>query len=98
MDRQLKRFDLPKSKVEMSEDDKLDEFLKNNCIELLPFQKEIIVQMIMHRKIYICYPPDCGRTDVFKLVRLLFAEFERGKNDEDRGPRPEMECVEKVKS
>lgn len=80
MDRQLKRFELPEPKNEEAEYKKLDEFLKKNCIELLPFQREVVAQMLMHRKIYICYPPNCGRTDILRLMRLLLAEFERGEN------------------
>lgn len=80
MNRQLKRFELPESKAEMSKDERLDKFLKRNGIELLPFQKEIIKQMSMSQKIYICYPSNNGRTD-FRLLELV-ASILKGENDE----------------
>ena len=45
----------------MTRNEKLDEFLKGIGIELLPFQKEILKQIINGNKIYICYPPNVGR-------------------------------------
>lgn len=65
----------------MIKDEKLDEFLKRTGIELLPFQREILRQMTDGNKIYICYPPNVGRTNTILLMRALGAIFERGGND-----------------
>jgi hypothetical protein len=66
----------------MMKNDKLDEFLKRTGIELLPFQKEIVNQVMDGNKIYICYPPNVGRTNTILLMRALVAIFERGEKNE----------------
>ena len=63
-------------------DEMLDEFLKRTGIELLPFQKEILSQMMDGNKIYICYPPHVGRTDTLLLLRALGTTLEKGGDDE----------------
>ena len=63
-------------------DEMLDEFLKRTGIELLPFQKEILNQMMDGNKIYICYPPHVGRTNILLLLRALGATLEKGGDDE----------------
>jgi hypothetical protein len=65
----------------MTKVEKLDEFLKRIGIELLPFQREILSQMTDGNKIYICYPPNVGRTNTILLMRALETIFERGEND-----------------
>lgn len=80
MDRQLKRFDLPEPKTKETMYKQLDEFLQRIGVELLPFQRELLAQMLMQKRIHICYPPNCGRTDILRLMRLLLAKFERGEN------------------
>lgn len=80
MDRQLKRFDLPEPKNEEAKYKKLDEFLKKNCIELLPFQRELLAQMLMQKRIHICYPPNFGRTNVLLMMQYFVNEFKRGEN------------------
>lgn len=65
----------------MTKVEKLDEFLKRIGIELLPFQREILSQMTDGNKIYICYPPNVGRTNTILLMRALGTIFERGEND-----------------
>ena len=70
------------SNMSMMKNDKLDEFLKRTGIELLPFQKEIINQVMDGNKIYICYPPNVGRTNTILLMRALVAIFEKGEKNE----------------
>jgi len=70
------------SNTSMMKNDKLDEFLKRTGIELLPFQKEIVNQVMDGNKIYICYPPNVGRTNTILLMRALVAIFERGEKNE----------------
>lgn len=70
------------SNMSMMKNDKLDEFLKRTSIELLPFQKEIVNQVMDGNKIYICYPPNVGRTNTILLMRALVAIFERGEKNE----------------
>lgn len=53
----------------MTKVEKLDEFLKRIGIELLPFQREILSQMTDGNKIYICYPPNVGRTNTILHLR-----------------------------
>lgn len=65
----------------MTKVEKLDEFLKRIGIELLPFQREILSRMTDGNKIYICYPPNVGRTNTILLMRALETIFERGEND-----------------
>lgn len=63
----------------MTKDEKLDEFLKRTGIELLPFQKETLKQMTDENKIYICYPPNVGRTNTLLLMRALANVIEKGE-------------------
>lgn len=63
----------------MTKDEKLNEFLERTGIELLPFQKEILKQMTDENKIYICYPPNVGRTNTLLLMRALGNVFEKEK-------------------
>lgn len=63
----------------MTKTEKLDEFLKRTGIELLPFQKEIIGQIIDGNRVYICYPPHFGRTNAQLLTRALGDIFEKGE-------------------
>lgn len=65
----------------MIKGEKLDEFLKRTGIELLPFQREILNQMTDENKIYICYPPNVGRTNAILLMQALGSVFEKGEND-----------------
>lgn len=65
----------------MTKDEKLDEFLKRTGIELLPFQKEILKQMTDENKIYICYPPNIGRTNTLLLMRALANVIEKGETN-----------------
>lgn len=53
----------------MTRNEKLDEFLKEIGVELLPFQKEILKQIINGNKIYICYPPNIRQTNTLRLMR-----------------------------
>lgn len=61
--------------------EKLEEFIKRTGIELLPFQKEILSQMMDGNKIYIFYPPYVGRTSTLLLMRALRATLEKGEDD-----------------
>lgn len=63
----------------MTEDEKLDEFLKLIGVELLSFQREILKQT-MDQKIYICYPPHHGRTD-FRILHYVMSALLKGEND-----------------
>ena len=63
----------------MIKDKMFDEFLKRTGIELLPFQKEILSQMM---EIYICYPPHVGRINTLLLMRALGSTLAKGENDE----------------
>ena len=65
----------------MTKDKKLDEFLKRIGIKLLPFQKEILKQVMDGNKIHICYPPNVGRTNTLLLMQALSAMLSRGEND-----------------
>lgn len=67
----------------MTKDEKLDEFLKRTGIELFPFQKEILKQMTYGNKIYICYPPNVGRTNTLLLMRALATMFAKGETNND---------------
>lgn len=80
MGRQLKRFDLPEPKTKEAMYKQLDEFLKGIGVELFPFQRETLVQMLMQKKIHICYPPNFGRTDVLRMMQFFVNEFKRGEN------------------
>lgn len=73
----------------MTRNEKLDEFLKEIGIELLPFQKEILKQIINGNKIYICYPPNIRRTNMLLLVRSLMNEFKKGE-DSDVGSKESL--------
>lgn len=66
----------------MIKDKMFDEFLKRTGIELLPFQKEILSQIMDGNKIYICYPPHVGRTNTLLLSRVLGTTPEKGEDDE----------------
>lgn len=65
----------------MIKDKMFDEFLKRTGIELLPFQKEILSQMMDENKIYICYPPHVGRTNTLLLSRALGSTLAKGEDD-----------------
>lgn len=65
----------------MMKNEKLDEFLKKTGIELLPFQKEIVSQIMDGNKIYICCPPYVGRINTILLMQALRSVFEKGEND-----------------
>jgi hypothetical protein len=71
----------------MIKDEKLDEFLKRTGIELLSFQREILRQMTDGNKIYICYPPNVGRTNALLLTRALGPYLRGGKNDAEHPVR-----------
>lgn len=66
----------------MTKNEYLDEFLKRTGIELLPFQKEIISQIIDGNRIYICHPPHFGRTNARLLMRALGDIFEKKRGGE----------------
>ena len=80
MDRQLKRFDLPEPKTKEAMYKQLDEFLQRIGVELLPFQRELLAQMLMQKRIHICYPPIFGRTNVLLMMQYFVNEFKRGEN------------------
>lgn len=62
----------------MTSDEKLDAFLKANDIKLLPFQRELLKQMLAQNKIYICHPPNFGRTD-FRVLQYVMATLLKGE-------------------
>ena len=66
----------------MTKDKKLDEFLKRIGIKLLPSQKEILKQVMDGNKIYICYPPNVGRTNTLLQMLALSAMLSKGENDD----------------
>lgn len=80
MDRQIKRFDLPEPKTKETMYKQLDEFLQRIGVELLPFQRELLAQMLMQKRIHICCPPNFGRTNVLLMMQYFVNEFKRGEN------------------
>ena len=71
----LKKNNIPED-VELMSDSGWECYATKMNIELLPFQKEILKQTTIDRKrLYICYPPNFGRTDLrtpYLLVSTLF--------------------------
>lgn len=80
MDRQLKRFDLPEPKTKEAMYKRLDEFLKGIGVELFPFQRELLAQMLMQKRIHICHLPSFGRTNALLMMQYFVNEFKRGEN------------------
>jgi hypothetical protein len=74
----------------MTKNEYLDEFLKRAGIELLPFQKEIIGQIIDENRVYICYPPHFGRTNILLMMQAIEASVKKGENYGSRIQRPNL--------
>lgn len=66
---------------ETSKEKQIDEFLNLCGVKLLPFQREIFNQTINNNKIYICYPPNNGRT-YFRMLSYMMAELLKGENND----------------